>query len=197
MSAECVVNVRLLDVNDNVPKLVENKVFFCAKNPKPVILKATDGDNPPFAQPFTFVLGSGKNSPNWDLTTVDGTEEKKKERTQHRTRCKTILLFFHLTGSTARLTLKKIPTKDFIITLPINIKDHAGMGVSNSLLGKRVHPSIHPSPVNVQTCRFHQHTKLFTPSCVAVAKQSASPVSLSLLTPTLLSLSLSTFSGIW
>lgn len=74
MSAERIVNVRLLDVNDNFPKLVENKVFICATKPEPVFITATDGDNPPFAQPFTFVLGSGKKSPNWDLSTVDGTE---------------------------------------------------------------------------------------------------------------------------
>lgn len=69
-------------MNDNFPKLVENKVFICAKNPESVIIKATDGDNPPFAQPFTFVLGSGKKSPNWDLSTIDGTEEKRKTKNQ-------------------------------------------------------------------------------------------------------------------
>lgn len=77
MSAESVVNVRLLDVNDNVPRLVEKEVFICARKPEPVILTATDGDDPPFAQPFTFVLGSGKKSPNWDLSSVDGTELKR------------------------------------------------------------------------------------------------------------------------
>lgn len=76
MSAECVVNVRLLDVNDNSPKLVESQVFICAKKPEPVIIKATDEDAPPFTHPFTFVLGSGKKSPNWDLSSVDGTESK-------------------------------------------------------------------------------------------------------------------------
>lgn len=74
MSAERVVNVRLLDVNDNFPKLVENQVFICVQKPEPVIIKATDPDDPPFAQPFTFVLGSNKVSPNWDLSIVDGTE---------------------------------------------------------------------------------------------------------------------------
>uniref|UniRef100_H3DLZ2 Cadherin 17, LI cadherin (liver-intestine) n=1 Tax=Tetraodon nigroviridis TaxID=99883 RepID=H3DLZ2_TETNG len=107
MSAESVVNVRLLDVNDNVPRLVEKEVFICARKPEPVILTATDGDDPPFAQPFTFVLGSGKKSPNWDLSSVD--------------------------GSTAKLTLKKIPTEEITVTLPVNIKDHAGMGVTHAL----------------------------------------------------------------
>lgn len=77
MSSERVLSVRLLDVNDNFPKLVENKVFFCAKKPDPVILRATDGDAAPFSQPFTFVLASGKKSPNWELTSVDGTEAKR------------------------------------------------------------------------------------------------------------------------
>lgn len=77
MSSERVVSVRLLDVNDNIPKLVENKVFICVKKLNPVILRAIDGDGAPFSQPFTFVLDKGKKSPNWDLTSVDGTEAKQ------------------------------------------------------------------------------------------------------------------------
>lgn len=74
MSSERVVNVRLLDVNDNVPKLVENKAFVCARKPEPVIIQATDADAPPFAQPFTFVLKTTKKYPNWGLSSLDGTE---------------------------------------------------------------------------------------------------------------------------
>lgn len=74
MSSERVVNVRLLDVNDNFPKLVESKVFICVKKPEPVVLTATDKDNAPFSQPFTFSLANGRKSPNWELTSIDGTE---------------------------------------------------------------------------------------------------------------------------
>lgn len=77
MSSERVVSVRLLDVNDNYPKLVENKVFICVKKLDPVILRATDSDGAPFSQPFNFVLGNGNKSPNWELTSVDGTEAKR------------------------------------------------------------------------------------------------------------------------
>lgn len=137
MSAEGVVNVRLLDVNDNVPKLVESKAFICAKNAEPVIIKATDRDNPPFAQPFTFVLGSGKKSPNWDLSSVDGTTVKKrKKKHKKKSQDQMEIILFCLTGLTAKLTLKKIPTSDTTFTLPINIKDHAGLGVTNALSGK-------------------------------------------------------------
>ncbi|TNN02563.1 hypothetical protein fugu_010050 [Takifugu bimaculatus] len=107
MSSERVVNVRLLDVNDNFPKLVESKVFICVKKPEPVVLTATDKDNAPFSQPFTFSLANGRKSPNWELTSID--------------------------GSTAQLTLKKIPISDLTITLPITIKDHAGLGVTQGL----------------------------------------------------------------
>ncbi|XP_011603960.2 cadherin-17 [Takifugu rubripes] len=107
MSSERVVSVRLLDVNDNFPKLVESKVFICVKKLEPVVLTATDKDNAPFSQPFTFSLANGRKSPNWELTSID--------------------------GSTAQLTLKKIPISDLTITLPITIKDHAGLGVTQGL----------------------------------------------------------------
>lgn len=102
MSAERVVNVRLLDVNDNFPKLVKNKVFICAQKPEPVIIKATDPDDPPFAQPFTFVLGEGKMSHNWDLSSVDGTEEKKKKK-KKITRAGAKLLFYFFVSQVRQL----------------------------------------------------------------------------------------------
>uniref|UniRef100_A0A8C5ENL0 Cadherin domain-containing protein n=1 Tax=Gouania willdenowi TaxID=441366 RepID=A0A8C5ENL0_GOUWI len=73
-SSERVVHVRLLDVNDNVPKLIENQDFICMNNPKPVTIKAQDADSEPFSQPFTFTFAHGKKSPNWDLRKVDGTQ---------------------------------------------------------------------------------------------------------------------------
>ncbi|XP_035527563.1 cadherin-17 [Morone saxatilis] len=104
-SSERVVSVQLLDVNDNVPKLVETQAFICVQKPVPVVIKATDGDSHPFSEPFTFTLGSGKKSPNWELLNVDGT--------------------------TAKLTLKKKSSEDKTFILPINIKDNAGMGVTH------------------------------------------------------------------
>lgn len=80
MSAEHIVNIRLLDVNDNVPKLVESETFICMMKPEPVLLKATDQDDTPFSQPFTFVLGKGQKSPNWDLSPVDGMEDVDKKK---------------------------------------------------------------------------------------------------------------------
>ncbi|CAJ1062189.1 cadherin-17 [Xyrichtys novacula] len=106
MSSEHALSVRLLDVNDNVPKLVENQAFICMQKPEPVIIKAEDKDSAPFSQPFTFTLGSGKKSPNWDLKIID--------------------------GMTARLALIKKATEEKTFKLPINIKDNAGMGVTQS-----------------------------------------------------------------
>uniref|UniRef100_A0A3Q3VQ10 Cadherin domain-containing protein n=1 Tax=Mola mola TaxID=94237 RepID=A0A3Q3VQ10_MOLML len=106
MSSEREVSVRLLDVNDNVPKLIETQAFICVKKPEPVLIQAEDGDNPPFSQPFTFILATGKKSSNWELQTIDGTE--------------------------ANVLLKKIPTEDKTFSLPINIKDNAGMGVTQA-----------------------------------------------------------------
>lgn len=95
MSSERIVSVRLLDVNDNHPKLLERNVFICAKTREPVILSATDKDDAPFSQPFTFTLGNGKNFPNWELTSIDGTEanthSKKRKQIRHKSRCKIIV----------------------------------------------------------------------------------------------------------
>ncbi|XP_035019448.2 cadherin-17 [Hippoglossus stenolepis] len=102
MSSERVVYVRLLDVNDNIPKLIETEAFICVANPKPVIIKARDEDSAPFSQPFTFAFA--KKSPNWDLSRVDDTS--------------------------AKLTLRKKTTEDRTFSLAINIKDNAGMGIS-------------------------------------------------------------------
>ncbi|XP_041648545.1 cadherin-17 [Cheilinus undulatus] len=104
MSSDRVLSVRLLDVNDNIPKLIENKAFICMQKPEPVILRAKDSDSAPFAQPFTFTLGAGKKSPNWALTIIDGT--------------------------TAKLSLIKKSTEEKTFKLPINIKDNAGLGVT-------------------------------------------------------------------
>ncbi|XP_031643394.1 cadherin-17-like [Oncorhynchus kisutch] len=104
LSSEREVSVRLLDVNDNVPKLTENQAFICVKKPQPIVLTALDADADPFGAPFTFSLAQGKKSPNWDLSAVDGTS--------------------------AKLTLKKSPSEDKTFLIPINIKDNAGMGIS-------------------------------------------------------------------
>ncbi|XP_034553892.1 cadherin-17 [Notolabrus celidotus] len=106
MSSERVLSVRLVDVNDNIPKLLESQAFICKQKPQPVIIRAQDTDSAPFSQPFTFTLGSGKKSPNWALKIVDGT--------------------------TATLSLLKMPTEEKTFKLPINIKDNAGMGVTQS-----------------------------------------------------------------
>ena len=73
MATERVYTVRLQDVNDNHPKLKESQAFICTKGPQPVVLRASDPDSFPFSEPFTFSFPQGKKSPNWEITTVDGT----------------------------------------------------------------------------------------------------------------------------
>ncbi|KAG5857002.1 hypothetical protein ANANG_G00013900 [Anguilla anguilla] len=99
------VTVRILDVNDNVPKLTENQAFICRKKITPVFLYAEDRDSPPFGKPFTFVIAQPKKFLNWQIETVDDTS--------------------------AKLVLKKAPDDEKTFILPINVKDNAGVGVSN------------------------------------------------------------------
>ncbi|XP_068995515.1 cadherin-17 [Embiotoca jacksoni] len=105
-SSERVVHVRLLDVNDNVPKLTETQAFMCMMNLKPVILKAQDGDSAPFSHPFTFTFANSKKSPNWVLRKID--------------------------DMSAELSLRKRPIEDKTFSLSINIKDNGGIGITNS-----------------------------------------------------------------
>ncbi|KAK0144295.1 Cadherin-17 [Merluccius polli] len=103
-STKCVLTVRLLDVNDNHPKLKETQAFICTKSPQPVVLTAMDPDSAPFSMPFTFSFPQGKKSPNWELTAVD--------------------------GSSAQLKMKKSPSEDKTFMIPISVTDNAGMGVT-------------------------------------------------------------------
>ncbi|XP_015260440.1 PREDICTED: cadherin-17 [Cyprinodon variegatus] len=100
-SSETVVHVRLLDVNDNVPKLTETKTFLCMQNIKPVIITAEDGDSDPFSRPFNFSFT--KKSANWKLRQID--------------------------ESSAELQLVKKPLREGTYSLKITVKDKAGMGV--------------------------------------------------------------------
>ncbi|XP_051813310.1 cadherin-17 [Acanthochromis polyacanthus] len=106
MSAERVMHVRLLDVNDNSPKLVETQGFICIGKSKSVVIKAVDPDSDPYSQPFTFEFAKSKKSPNWKLNKIDET--------------------------TAELTLTKPPTEEKNITLQLNIKDNGGMGINQA-----------------------------------------------------------------
>ncbi|XP_076868810.1 cadherin-17 [Brachyhypopomus gauderio] len=101
------VSIRLMDVNDNIPKLQQSQGFICVKKPEPLLLTAVDADAPPFAEPFTFTVYAGRKSPNWEITPVDGTS--------------------------AKLSLKKKPSSDQTFSVPINIKDNAGMGVTQKI----------------------------------------------------------------
>uniref|UniRef100_A0A3Q1GEG2 Cadherin 17, LI cadherin (liver-intestine) n=1 Tax=Acanthochromis polyacanthus TaxID=80966 RepID=A0A3Q1GEG2_9TELE len=105
--SECIVlTVKLLDVNDNSPKLVETQGFICIGKSKSVVIKAVDPDSDPYSQPFTFEFAKSKKSPNWKLNKIDET--------------------------TAELTLTKPPTEEKNITLQLNIKDNGGMGINQA-----------------------------------------------------------------
>ncbi|MFT7816248.1 cadherin-17 [Arapaima gigas] len=94
------VTIRLLDVNDNYPKLMKTDSFVCVKKPKPLLLQAVDGDAPPFGEPFTFTLF--RNS-NWMIKQIN--------------------------GSFANLVLKVLPKEERNFSISVTVKDNVGMGV--------------------------------------------------------------------
>ncbi|XP_067304705.1 cadherin-17 [Pseudorasbora parva] len=100
--AEMTVNIQLLDVNDNYPKLQWKQNYICIQDMTPLILTAVDKDADPYREPFTFSIN--RKSPNFEIKPVDGTS--------------------------AKLILKKKPSSDQNVSVPINIKDNAGMGIT-------------------------------------------------------------------
>ncbi|XP_057196570.1 cadherin-17 [Triplophysa rosa] len=100
--SEMTVIIHLQDVNDNYPVLQNKQGFICVQKMTPLTLTAVDTDNHPFSEPFTFSMP--RKSPNWEIKPVDGTS--------------------------AQLILKKKPSTEQSISIPINIKDNDGMGVT-------------------------------------------------------------------
>uniref|UniRef100_A0A8C1NJ26 Cadherin 17, LI cadherin (liver-intestine) n=1 Tax=Cyprinus carpio TaxID=7962 RepID=A0A8C1NJ26_CYPCA len=100
--AEMLVDIQLLDVNDNHPKLQKTQGFICVQDMTPLTLTAVDKDADPYGEPFTFSIN--RKSPNFEIKPIDGTS--------------------------AQLILKKKPSSDLNATVPINIKDNAGMGIT-------------------------------------------------------------------
>ncbi|KAK7147325.1 hypothetical protein R3I94_009993 [Phoxinus phoxinus] len=99
---EMKVNIHLQDVNDNYPKLQWKQNFICMQDMAPLTLTAVDKDSDPYGEPFTFSIS--RKSPNFEIKPVDGTS--------------------------AKLILKKKPSSDQNVSIPINIKDNAGMGIT-------------------------------------------------------------------
>ncbi|XP_062404703.1 cadherin-17-like [Sardina pilchardus] len=101
------VAIHLMNVNDNVSKLVVNQSFICVKDLEtPLVIEAEDKDAEPFGGPFTLSLVESTNSTIWEFSQVNGT-------------------FAHL-------TLKKIPPAEQTFNVPINIKDMSGMEVTHT-----------------------------------------------------------------
>ncbi|XP_073703597.1 cadherin-17 [Garra rufa] len=100
--AEMKVDIHLLDVNDNYPKLEKTQGFICIQDMTPLKLTAVDKDADPYGEPFTFSMN--RKSPNFEIKPLD--------------------------GNSAELVLKKKPSSDLNATVPINIKDKAGLGIT-------------------------------------------------------------------
>ncbi|KAA0703314.1 Cadherin-17 Intestinal peptide-associated transporter HPT-1 [Triplophysa tibetana] len=103
--SEMTVIIHLQDVNDNYPVLQKTQGFICVQKMTPLTLTAVDTDNHPFSEPFTFSIP--RKSPNWEIKPVDGTS--------------------------AHLILKKKPSSEQRISVPINIKDNVGLGVTQKI----------------------------------------------------------------
>ncbi|RXN30406.1 cadherin-17-like protein [Labeo rohita] len=100
--AEMKVDIHLLDVNDNYPKLEKTRGFICIQDMTPLTLTAVDKDSDPYGEPFTFSLN--RKSQNFEVKPLN--------------------------GNSAQLILKKKPSTDLNATVPINILDKAGMGIT-------------------------------------------------------------------
>lgn len=84
MTGTATLQIHLIDVNDNVPKLDENSVDVCLSDGQtPTNISATDPDGTPFGGPFAFqLLGDVKGK--WKLAPSSGkTMTECREMSQH------------------------------------------------------------------------------------------------------------------
>ncbi len=126
------VDIHLLDVNDNYPKLQKSQGFFCIKDMTPLTLTAVDKDADPYGEPFTFSIN--RKSPNFEIKPLDGEQIlSKKAYTHALTLCNPVYVS---AGNSVQLILKKKPSSELNVTVPINIKDKAGMGITQKFDGK-------------------------------------------------------------
>ncbi|XP_041859203.1 cadherin-like protein 26, partial [Melanotaenia boesemani] len=72
-TSTCTVNIYLKDINDNVPKLVNNSFIMCGNRDKKVMVSAHDADADPFSGPFSFSLDDdGTLKQTWKLDPAYG-----------------------------------------------------------------------------------------------------------------------------
>lgn len=64
------VDIHLLDVNDNYPKLEKTRGFICIQDMTPLTLTAVDKDSDPYGEPFTFSLN--RKSQNFEVKPLNG-----------------------------------------------------------------------------------------------------------------------------
>lgn len=71
------VDIHLLDVNDNYPKLQKTQGFICIQDMTPLTLNAVDKDADPYGEPFTFSIN--RKSPNFEIKPLDGEQVFSKK----------------------------------------------------------------------------------------------------------------------
>lgn len=132
------LQIYLLDINDNAPRVFPQEAEVCERpEPNAINITAQDGDLNPNAGPYAFELPNRPSDirRNWTLTRISGTPQLFIKTLN----CGSIFLarlyltyVFWFVGDHAQLSLKISYLESGIYELPISITDSGNLPMSNT-----------------------------------------------------------------
>lgn len=134
------LQIELLDINDNAPRVFPQEAEVCERpEPNAINITAVDGDLNPNAGPYAFDLPNRPSDirRNWTLTRISGVLRILSIYLLVLTHLNYSIIHFYLisfwfTGDHAQLSLKISYLESGIYEVPISITDSGNLPMSNT-----------------------------------------------------------------